>query len=1051
MSPLSWGSCLAVTDLVRSCFAVMSRCWAQPFFRLLVALCCFLFVADAKADRAANWRMFQAGDGLRESYSAAVTVSPRGNVWVKHGEASEISVLDGYGIHTLPSPGQDHFRVYESRTGQLWSLFEGGLVVYDGANWVRHPIQEVRAELQFESRRQLPQIRLLPLERDHVLVLLSGKLMSYDAVARQVAVIIDASHTGLGRFIEMTEPRDRVASESSLWISGTKGIGRISGPARRLRAGGTWREYLLAEPWQIESSQMLFEDENGSLITAAVDPKSGTRSVARFDREGWTLYPMEGTNLRQVWPGWDGTLWGFSVNSLVRLDLGSQPRITRERIWAGQYKDVATETNGVFWLATSEGVLRYAPKCWRTPVELEEATTHFHAILEQHSRLWFASSDSLVQYYGGAWKAVRWPDGIEGNFDSGDVLMPLPDGRVLATAGSATLIFDPATERFQHLSHPSGSVMKWLGPLPDDSLCLQVSHYPISTSRGFSLERYDGINFQPLIDSMPGWNFGGEIEAMLVHTNGDLWLGGSAGLARVRDGVFELFGSAHGFRESKVLQLAEVGDGRIWCASADKILEYNGKEWSIVRAGVDRIDQIIRDNVGRIWVASSQGLMSFANDFWMVHGLEEGLPSSIISDIWMDKEGRLWAATTRGLSRFHPEADLDPPRTLPPVIETAGDRMSGERTTILLNAVDKWRQTPADRLLFSTRLNEGPWTPFTNSMVKTFTELGAGKHRFHVRAMDSNWNQDRNFATLEFAVVLPWSRDPRLIVILVSGLILVLFFAALAVNRHLQLIRSYAEVEKIVALRTRELERANQELLHSQKMKALGTLAAGIAHDFNNILSIIKGSAQIIEGNIQDQDKIRTRISRIKSVVEQGSGIVRSILGLSRVSDKDLVWCHLNLVVEETIKLMSDRLPDGIQLHFAPAKRLPLALAVRDLIQQMLLNLILNAADAMEQEGVVRLRTGELGELPPDLALSPALADRYLFVSVQDGGCGIAPDIMPRIFEPFFTTKALSARRGTGLGLSMAYELAKEMGYGLDVKSTLGQGSTFTVILPVKE
>ena len=111
----------------------------------------------------------------------------------------------------------------------------------------------------------------------------------------------------------------------------------------------------------------------------------------------------------------------------------------------------------------------------------------------------------------------------------------------------------------------------------------------------------------------------------------------------------------------------------------------------------------------------------------------------------------------------------------------------------------------------------------------------------------------------------------RVLALAVCGTIIICFLTWLAVNRHLRLVRSYAEVESIVAQRTQELERANQELLHSQKMRALGTLAAGIAHDFNNILSIIKGSTQIIEANLDDKEKIRTRADRIKTMVEQGS------------------------------------------------------------------------------------------------------------------------------------------------------------------------------------
>src|SRR5256714_4814819 len=180
--------------------------------------------------------------------------------------------------------------------------------------------------------------------------------------------------------------------------------------------------------------------------------------------------------------------------------------------------------------------------------------------------------------------------------------------------------------------------------------------------------------------------------------------------------------------------------------------------------------------------------------------------------------------------------------------------------------------------------------------------------------MDRNGNQDPSVSTHEFAVTVPWSRDPRLLGVVILGFLAVLFFAGLAVNRHLQLKRSYAEVERIVAERTAQLEKANQELLHSQKMRALGTLAAGIAHDFNNILSIIKGSAQIIETNPTDKEKVLTRANRIQTVVEQGAGIVRSMLGMGKGGD--FVECDPAELLEETIHLLGDRFPPQVQVKY---------------------------------------------------------------------------------------------------------------------------------------
>ncbi|TAL02393.1 MAG: hypothetical protein EPO07_07375, partial [Verrucomicrobia bacterium] len=245
-------------------------------------------------------------------------------------------------------------------------------------------------------------------------------------------------------------------------------------------------------------------------------------------------------------------------------------------------------------------------------------------------------------------------------------------------------------------------------------------------------------------------------------------------------------------------------------------------------------------------------------------------------------------------------------------------------------------------------------------------------------------------------------------------------------------------------------ELANRELLHSQKMNALGTLAAGIAHDFNNILSIIKGSAQIIEDNPGNAEKIRTRLDRIKTVVQQGAEVVEAMLGFSRSTGQPPAPCDLNAIVEETRRLLGDRFLREVEVSFERAENLPEISVAKDLVQQILLNFIFNAAESMANDKHIALVTQMTEKLPPGITLSPASAKSFALISVRDSGSGIASEILPRIFEPFFTTKALSTRRGTGLGLSMAYELAKKMGAGLAVQSEVGKGSSFTLILPIK-
>jgi signal transduction histidine kinase len=316
--------------------------------------------------------------------------------------------------------------------------------------------------------------------------------------------------------------------------------------------------------------------------------------------------------------------------------------------------------------------------------------------------------------------------------------------------------------------------------------------------------------------------------------------------------------------------------------------------------------------------------------------------------------------------------------------------------------------------------------------------------------MDRNGNIETTPARMTFSISLPWYEETRLLLISLVGLATALFFAALAFNRHRKLLRSYAEVERKVAERTRELEITSRELVHSQKMNALGTLAAGIAHDFNNILSIIKGSAQIIEDNVANSEKVRIRVDRIKTVVEQGSGIVKAMLGFSAGTSEEPVPCDLNSVVNDTIQLLGDRFQRDTAVVFQPEPGLAPVPVVKEFVQQILLNFVFNAAEAetTARRKQIMISVRSVPTLPPNLVLAPAPGDGYVLVSVQDFGCGIQPENLPRIFEPFFTTKAMSARRGTGLGLSMVYELARKLAAGLSVESIVGAGSTFTLILP---
>ena len=292
--------------------------------------------------------------------------------------------------------------------------------------------------------------------------------------------------------------------------------------------------------------------------------------------------------------------------------------------------------------------------------------------------------------------------------------------------------------------------------------------------------------------------------------------------------------------------------------------------------------------------------------------------------------------------------------------------------------------------------------------------------------------------------------SPALFVLAFLSCALALVLLAAIFQRHRQLINRYGEIEATAAERGRALVAAQTEVFLSHKMRALGTLAAGIAHDFNNLLSVIRMANKSIARQVQRTPEIEADLADIEETVLQGKNIVRSMLGYSREAGDETAVCAVAEVVQDTINLLSKPFLAGIDLQLELDGTLPPAPVSRARLGQILLNLIVNAAEAMAGHGqlrvVVQRQTGAEGS--PGV-LRPRASSRYLELEVADTGPGIAPANLERIFEPFFTTKQTGATRGTGLGLSVVYAMAQQEGIGIALHSEVGRGTRFRLIIPL--
>src|SRR5436190_7565054 len=208
---------------------------------------------------------------ISEGYAAAISISPRGTVWVRHGNVPLISWFDSYQRGQITAPETSTFRVYESSSGQLWTVCSDGLLRYDRGQWTRHVIPEIRAELQVNplQRQFNKQISLVPAEIDHVFALLSDRLIEYDAGDHKVTVVRKASESSIGRFSEMQESPETKTSAGGIWLTAEHSIAKIVGPLRHFDPGTPWQEFLIPGDLRIERLQHPFESANGEIIVLA--------------------------------------------------------------------------------------------------------------------------------------------------------------------------------------------------------------------------------------------------------------------------------------------------------------------------------------------------------------------------------------------------------------------------------------------------------------------------------------------------------------------------------------------------------------------------------------------------------------------------------------------------------------------------------------------------------------------------------------------------------------------------------------------------------------
>ncbi|MBC8088740.1 MAG: response regulator [Phycisphaerae bacterium] len=274
------------------------------------------------------------------------------------------------------------------------------------------------------------------------------------------------------------------------------------------------------------------------------------------------------------------------------------------------------------------------------------------------------------------------------------------------------------------------------------------------------------------------------------------------------------------------------------------------------------------------------------------------------------------------------------------------------------------------------------------------------------------------------------------------------------VHDHFHVIRDETgQAKRVIGVMLDASERhaLQEQLRQAQKMEAVGRLAGGIAHDFNNLLTVIRGNASLAMEGVESTNPLFAELTNIEQAAARATDLTRQLLAFSRKQVLIPQPLDINAVVAQLTRLLDRLMPSSIATRLTPAAETGLIKTDRSQLEQVILNLVINARDAMPNGGMLEVRTGEfsVGEgagdfMPPDDV--PIRPGKYVHLAVADSGTGMDANTRAHAFEPFFTTKSVGL--GTGLGLATVYGIVKQSDGYVWIDSALGKGTTVNVALP---
>lgn len=956
------------------------------------------------------FRDYLEKDGLPSPIVYCIYQDSRGYLWM--GTDNGLSRFDGMEFKNVKTgdgfTGNRINAILEDREGNIWAAIDrGGVSCFSTHRPGNYTIRNYLADRTVYS--------MAADEDDKMLFGTSKGLSCFD-----------------GKTFRHFTPTDDLRTDTIFAIAVEKGKLWL-GTDRGLRycENGHFIDYSTKNDLLSHQVTSLLVDSGGSLWIGTV------KGLNRFREGQFTSYTRKQglihdsvTAIMEDSSGntWIGTWEGISLLSGEKIiNYNTENGLPNNFIYS-----IMQDREGGIWFGTHGGASCLTSRNVKTYSKENGLPNEmvFDMIQDQKGRYWFATSGGLACYSRETFKNYTTKDGLIGN--AVNDLMEDRRGTIWIAATQGLSVFSSGS--FVNYTQKHGLASNILFKLHES----RDGTVWIGHSRG--LTRWKNGKF-----SAPSFNIGAaNVFCIMEDTRRNLWFSSGAVLYKYPGNRLISFSIRDGLSGHSIRALFEDSKGKIWIGTERDLSCFDGKEFTLYSSRNsampdDVCNFILEDARSCLWIGGTKGLTCFNGKEFKTYRSERlGLNRrSWISGI-SDSRGELWFGTTGGATRFYP-----PPvrlnKTPPPVYITGvkvmekevspaeTGRFGNNQNIFRINYVGLSFTAPTGvGYKYMLKNIDKDWQ-LTKERSLFYPFLPPGSYTFKVKALNCDGFESVSAAEYRFKILPPFWQTWWFLVL--SGLFAVSLLV-LVVHWRVKRVREKAEIKS----RQAELEARNRQLVMSQRMELMGTLAAGTVHDLKNLMAVIIGYSQVMGQKRRSDKHDYQDIEIIKETAATAVQMAKQILSFARPkSHPSHEAVELRRELTEILDTLKVSQPKNIQILWKPGPG-PVLFPIHPAhFQQVVMNLCLNACHAMPDGGNL------------SISLSRSI-DKEIILEIVDTGTGIKKENLEKIFNPLFTTKEQS--NGTGLGLFVVKQVVDEYKGKIEVSSEPGKGTTFVIRFP---